>query len=333
VTRYYARSLWKDIAYVLMRTHSEYAVPTALGLCLDHRCNIDCVYCMRQSFKPEAGYMTLENVKNLIKRMPYIWSVTIQGLCEPFLNPETPAIIRWLKSQGYHISFTTNGMVSLTGERLDCLRDVDDFVISIDTSDPETFKYLRGGAKLDVVMQNLKRVVEMKRQLGLSKNDNPPFHINAVITTMNFHQIPDLMGMLEPYEDQIYRHLCGFPNREDAAVILGVENAETVNAADGKESLAGICGACPVECHFEECGQANPFLLAESLRRPAGERVAGFAGALLQTAGLQARQLLVKHGDHFEVVRQGAQLGRAAELNLCRISCRRAGIRGQFLSI
>jgi len=203
VMRYYTRTLWKGIAYLLMRIHSEYAVPTALGLCLDHRCNIDCVYCMRQSFKPDAGYMTLENVKSLIERMPYIWSVTIQGLCEPFLNPECPEIIEWLKSQDYHISFTTNGMISLTGKRLDCLRCVDDFVISIDTSDPETFTYLRGGAKLSVVMQNLERVVEMKRRLGLSKHDNPPFHVNAVITSMNFHQIPDLIKMLEPYEDQI----------------------------------------------------------------------------------------------------------------------------------
>ena len=158
---------------------------------------------MRQSFKPKAGYMTLENVQNLIRRMPYLWNIVIQGLCEPFLNPECPEIIEWLESRDYHISFTTNGMVSLTGKRLDCLRHIDDFVISIDTSDSETFTYLRGGDKLSVVMQNLERVVEMKRGLGLSKHDNPPFHVNAVITSMNFHQIPGLIKMLEPYEDQI----------------------------------------------------------------------------------------------------------------------------------
>jgi radical SAM protein with 4Fe4S-binding SPASM domain len=135
--------------------------------------------------------------------MPHIWNVTIQGLCEPFLNPECPEIVEWLKSQGYHISFTTNGMVALTGKRLDCLRCVDDFCISIDSSDPETFTYLRGGAKLPIVMQNLERVVEMKRSLGLSKHNNPPFYVNAVVTPLNFGQIPDLIKMLEPYEDQI----------------------------------------------------------------------------------------------------------------------------------
>jgi radical SAM protein with 4Fe4S-binding SPASM domain len=147
--------------------------------------------------------MTLELVKVLLSRMPYISNVCIMGLCEPFMNPEAPAIVKWLKSQGYFISLTTNGMVSLTGERLDCLRCVDDFVISIDTDDPETFSYLRGGAKLPIVMENFRRVIEMKRSLGLGKKDNPPLHINAVITSLNFHQIPSLIKMLEPYADDL----------------------------------------------------------------------------------------------------------------------------------
>ena len=170
---------------------------------MTHLCQLKCPYCMRETFKPPKGQITLEKTIYLLKKMPYISTITIQGLCEPYLNPETPAIINWLKSQDYHISFTTNGMVPLTGERLECLRNVDDFVISIDTSDPETFHFLRGGADLKIVMQNLEKVVEMKRHLGFSKHDNPPMHINSVITSKNFHQIPSLIRMLEQYEDQI----------------------------------------------------------------------------------------------------------------------------------
>lgn len=198
-----SRTVWKGIGYLLHRFHSGYAVPTALGLCLTHLCNLNCVYCMRASFKPKAGDMTLNRVKDLMVRLPYISTVTIQGLCEPFMNPECPEIIEWFKGEGYHISFTTNGMVPLTGDRLDCLRCVDDFVISIDTSDPETFHYLRGGANLPTVMENFKRVIEMKHSLGLGKHDNPPMHINAVITSKNFHQMEGLINMLEPYSDDI----------------------------------------------------------------------------------------------------------------------------------
>jgi radical SAM protein with 4Fe4S-binding SPASM domain len=195
--------MFRGIGYGLQRLHSEYAVPTAIQICLTHLCNINCVYCMRQTFKPEPGYMTLENVKQLLKRMPYISTITIQGLCEPFLNRETPEIVKWMKEAGYHISFTTNGTIPLTGKRLECLRYMDDFVISIDANDPETFTYLRGGAKYNDVITNLERVVNWKRELGLTKHDNPPMHINAVITSKNFNQITDLITMLEKYEDEI----------------------------------------------------------------------------------------------------------------------------------
>lgn len=137
-------------------------------------------------------------------RMPYISGVCIMGLCEPLMNPQTPEILRWLKDQGhYQVSFTTNGMIPLSHDALDALLRVDDMVFSIDTSDSETFHYLRGGADLNRVMENLGRLLEFKRERGLGRLDNPPIHINAVITSKNFHQIPGLIKMLEPYASEL----------------------------------------------------------------------------------------------------------------------------------
>ena len=49
----------------------------------------------------------------------------------------------------------------------------------------------------------------------------------------------------QAYEDQIYGPLRGLSNRENAAVILAVKIAETVNTAARKENLYGICGVGP----------------------------------------------------------------------------------------
>ncbi len=198
------RRAWGYASVGLYRMHSQWAVPSVLGLALSHRCNIRCPYCMREQFKPEAGVMTLDKVKGLVKRMPYISGVCIMGLCEPFLNPDTPDILRYIGDEaGLSISFTTNGMVELTDDRLDALTRVGDFVFSIDSPDPDTFKTLRGGADLEKVMANLERLLRFKRDRGLGKADNPPIHINAVITSRNYTQIPDLIRMLEPYADQL----------------------------------------------------------------------------------------------------------------------------------
>lgn len=198
------RRFWRRVAGRLYARHSQYAVPTALGIALTHKCNIRCPYCMRSEYTPAKAEMTLEQIKRLVGKMPYIEGVCIMGLCEPFLNPEASDILRWIKDEaGLSISFTTNGMVDLDDDKLDALTRVDDFVFSIDTPDAETFKVLRGGADLDKVMNNLHKLLEFKRARKLGKMDNPPIHVNAVITSRNFQQIPALISMLEPYAEEL----------------------------------------------------------------------------------------------------------------------------------
>jgi radical SAM protein with 4Fe4S-binding SPASM domain len=198
------RAVWDRGSMALYNRRSQWAIPPNLGLALTHTCNIRCPYCMREQYKPEKAQMSLADVQRLVKRMPYVSGVCVMGLCEPFLNPDTPDILRWIKDvAGKSISLTTNGMIVLDDDKLDALTRVDDFVFSIDSPDPETFKFLRGGADLAKVMANFERLLEYKRSRGLGRSDNPPIHINAVITSRNFDQIPDLIKMLEPYADQL----------------------------------------------------------------------------------------------------------------------------------
>jgi len=159
---------------------------------------------MRENFTPPEGRITLDNFKSLMPTMPSINGVCIMGLCEPFMNPEAPDILRWLKDEKeYSLSFTTNGMVYLNNNRLDCLTRVSDMVISIDSPDPKTFNFLRGGADLEKVMTSMVRVLDYKRDHGLGRFDDPPMHINSVITSRNFDEIPELIAMLEPYADEL----------------------------------------------------------------------------------------------------------------------------------
>lgn len=198
------RKIWGKYANYVNNKFMPRAIPTQLGLALTSACNIRCPYCMRESFKPPAGNLTLEQVKGILSKMPYVSGVCIMGLCEPLLNPQATDIIRWLKDEkAYSISFTTNGTIPFDDDKLDALLRVDDMAYSVDTNDHETFKVLRGGANLTKVMDNLNKLIEFKRIRGLSSSDNPPIHINAVITSLNFHQIPGLIKMFEPYSEDI----------------------------------------------------------------------------------------------------------------------------------
>lgn len=187
----------------LYKARSLNAIPSQLGVCLIDECNLRCPYCMRSKFTVPKGRFTVELIKDLLNRMPYIKGVCVMGLCEPLLNAEAPDIIRWLKENGYKISLTTNGTIRLTLNRLHALLSVDDFVFSIDSPDEKTFQILRAPGRLEQVIHNLNRLLAYKRDRGLGKTDNPPIHINAVITSHNFHQIPDLIRMLEKYADEL----------------------------------------------------------------------------------------------------------------------------------
>lgn len=195
------RKMWTAMAIALYKSRSTFAIPTSLEICVTPACNIRCKYCMREQFTPPGKPMTLETLQYILSRMPYIGDICIQGLCEPFLNPELPAMVRWLKTNGYRIALTTNGTIPI--KDMEMLRYVDDMVFSIDTNNQETFTYLRGGAKLDKVMENLENVIKYKKEHNLGQCDNPPIHINSVITRKNIDQMTGLFEMLEPYADDL----------------------------------------------------------------------------------------------------------------------------------
>jgi len=119
------------------------------------------------------------------------------------LHPELKEMLKWLKENNYSISLTTNGTITIDEDMFQALMNVDDFVISIDTTNPKTFRYLRGGAKFEKVWNNFKFVIQMKKDYGLGRHDNPPMHINAVITKDNITQMEDLIKAFEPYYNDI----------------------------------------------------------------------------------------------------------------------------------
>ncbi|MFA5132916.1 MAG: radical SAM protein [Candidatus Paceibacterota bacterium] len=220
------KTAWSTLALLLYKRQSQWAVPTSLGVCLTDRCNIKCTYCMRETFKPPSGELDLDDIQVMLRNAPTVTGVCIMGLCEPYCNPNTSRIIKWLKDEGhYSISFTTNCTIPFTPVKLDALRRVDDMAVSIDSADPVVFRELRG-TSLDTVMTHLTDIIRYKRVLKLTATDSPPIHINAVITQRNWSGIPDLIKMFEPYaNDLTYLMLdpCTRPDYSKADVFTSTE--------------------------------------------------------------------------------------------------------------
>lgn len=186
-----------------INTHTRYAIPMNIGICITDKCNLRCTYCMRETFKPR-GELQKQTIERILNENPYLTGVCIMGLCEPLLHPDLVNIIKLLHSKKMSISLTTNGTIPITNELYTELKKVGLFCISIDTTDKKTFRELRAGADLDSVWNNLISVIQYKRDEGLSNTDNPKLQVNAVITKKNIGQIERLIQDLKEYKEDLY---------------------------------------------------------------------------------------------------------------------------------
>lgn len=166
-------------------------LPRHIQLELTTSCNFNCVTCSRKGFNPSRlnRNMTLEELKTILKGLPDIKMIQLQGEGEPFLNPHLPQLLEYCKSRGIKVSTTTNG--SLIEKHIDLLKYFYRIYFSIDSADPETFEKIRLGGSFQKTANNIKLAVE-ERNKNKYKQE---IMINSVISHLNFEEIPRLVEL------------------------------------------------------------------------------------------------------------------------------------------
>jgi GTP 3',8-cyclase len=168
-------------------------VMTYLRISLTDRCNFRCVYCMPaigMKFQPRDEILTDEEllrVVHLCTRLGFRKLRLTGG--EPTVRPHIAELIREMKRfPGVdEISMTTNGL--LLSRIADDLRSagLDRVNISIDTLDPEKFRSITRGGRLDLVLDG----ITAADAAGLH-----PIKLNAVVVKeQNEHEVVDLAAL------------------------------------------------------------------------------------------------------------------------------------------
>lgn len=131
-------------------------------------CNLQCVMCpegrMTKYRKRTQMDMDLfEKILNQLKEIkPLIVSFHLSG--EPLLNKNLPLMVKKVKEIGIDTNFSSNGML-LDKETAEKLIDAQLDLIRIDFySDKEKFESLRKGAKWETVRDNIKQLIELKKE-------------------------------------------------------------------------------------------------------------------------------------------------------------------------
>lgn len=170
--------------------------PRYLIIELTQGCNLSCPMCRPERIAPRHRSMSPELFSTIIEELAHTAElVDLRGWGESLILPNIAQHIEKVIDAGAKVRFVTN----LSFRRDDIIellaRHRCHVAVSVDCADPHLFAQLRGGARLDRVTDNLKRMVSAyKRHHGTAEEV-------YVITTVQRPALGDLPALVDLIAD------------------------------------------------------------------------------------------------------------------------------------
>ena len=159
-------------------------------------CNLRCPLCPTGigDMSRSHVFLSFDDYKRIIGQLgDYLTSIYFTNWGEPFLNPDFLKIAEYSK-KAMHIPFistSTNLNVEFSDDDLSRLINsgLDMINVSADGATQETYEKYRRGGKLQVVIDNSKRILAKRKELGKDK----PFVVwNFFVFRHNLHEIESI---------------------------------------------------------------------------------------------------------------------------------------------
>jgi radical SAM protein with 4Fe4S-binding SPASM domain len=224
--------------------------PQVVFIEVTNHCNLLCETCPRTFVTyEEPKTLSWEDFLRIVAQFPDMQRAVLHGIGEPLLNQDLPRMIEFLKARGVTVLFNTNAtLLTEAWGRALIARGLDEMRCSIDGAQPETYARIRGAPVLHKIVRNLKRFMELQRELNA---DRPRVSIWMTGMRENIAELPDLVrlaayvGVPEVYVQRMVYYLDSDqpPGMMDAGHSLFDDFNETVDRIIAEaEALAGELG-------------------------------------------------------------------------------------------
>jgi MoaA/NifB/PqqE/SkfB family radical SAM enzyme len=148
------------------RTEIAQRPPVCLYLEVTNRCNLLCTTCPRtyEELEPPAD-MRWDLFTSSVDQVPALARAVLHGVGEPMLVANLPQMVRYLKDRGVYVLFNTNGTV-LSERHGRALIDagLDELRVSLDASNRESFKAVRGRDYFGRIVRNVRAFRELQER-------------------------------------------------------------------------------------------------------------------------------------------------------------------------
>lgn len=162
-------------------------------------CNLRCSTCREHAdlFSPEVAderSMSLAQFEAILRQLPYLEFVCLQGVGEPLMNKDLFGMIDAAHRRGIQVGFSANGMI-LTPSIVEKILDhqVEQLSFSIDGATRETFEKIRRGARFDQVLNNIRRFMQAREARRAVK---PEVSVTTVAGRANEHELLQIITLV-----------------------------------------------------------------------------------------------------------------------------------------
>ncbi len=180
-------------ASVILKHPIRWGFPFSLSVEPTTYCNLNCSECPvgNNSLKRPKGEMSLVLFKKIIDQSAkYLLNLFIYFQGEPFLNKNIFRFISYAKNKNITTVCSTNGHF-LTESNIRQLIEsqLDILIISLDGTDQISYEKYRKGGNLKLVIEGIRRLSLMKKNL---KSKKPFIEIQFIVFKHNEHQINEI---------------------------------------------------------------------------------------------------------------------------------------------
>jgi len=153
------------------RTEAAAHPPVCVYLEITNRCNLLCTTCPRtyEELEPPAD-MSWDLFRSIVDQLPDLARAVLHGVGEPMLVADLPRMVAYLKDRGIYVLFNTNGTVlSERNGRALIAAGLDELRVSLDASNRESFKAIRGRDYFNRIVRNVRVFRNLQEREGHTK--------------------------------------------------------------------------------------------------------------------------------------------------------------------
>ena len=196
----YSHGLWEKLSnYILAEIQKArreahlFGYPYWLVIDPCNFCNLSCPFCptgQRRNVRTK-GKLNFRDFKEIMDKLgPYLIHVDLVNWGEPFLNEDIFDMIKYAKQFRCDIKVDTNfNFFSEAKAKKLVLSGLDKIVVSIDGLTKETYGKYRKGGNFELAMNNLKILLDARRQL---KRSSPYITWQFLVFRHNEHEVEEV---------------------------------------------------------------------------------------------------------------------------------------------